>query len=432
MNRQKLIGQVVYSAALLSLAALVYGQSPQNVAPAASSAAPSSSAARAAAASSSAGSSAPASSSAAGQASTTAQTRNLAGTVAIADGSALQYGPDRVAHKIAVGDKIYEGDALVTMPDAELHVNMADGGYLALRPNTTLRVTLYQANGDASDKSVIGLLKGSFRSITGWIGKTYPANYAINTPTATIGVRGTDHEPAYVPEGTPGQDAGTYDNVYAGGTTISNAAGRVDVSPDHAGFVDPRRTVAPRVLEHVPTFLQTPHRNDQAFVGKHEQIMANLEKLRTARAQQHVEEIKNGTAVKPGPTSLRDRLIQGHAESTLAAQHRALSGNGTDEAQRRAAEAQRAQEGQHRAGEAQAQGVRHPLLDQRKSAASPASPAEHAALPQPRSGAAAGNGEAAARLEEARRQAEAARAKAASAPAQRPEPAKKKDEPKRP
>jgi hypothetical protein len=438
MNRQLLRARIIYSPLLLVLMALMCACSPKAKAPAAVVAeVPSASTSEVPAAStpqvliaantpqapepaeSSVTAAGPASSSAGTAVSSVPATRNLAGTVVVSDGSALLYGPDRVGHKMSVGDKVYEGDALVTLGDAELHLNMADGGYMAIRPNTTLRITLYQANGDSTDKSVVGLLKGSFRSITGWIGKSYPANYAVNTPTATIGVRGTDHEPAYVPDGVAGQDAGTYDNVYAGGTTISNSAGHVDVSPDHAGFVDPRRSVAPRVLDHVPNFYKVPHRNDQLLVGKHAQVVANLEHLRTARATQHAEEVKNGSAVRSGPTSLRDRMIQNHAEATLAARRAETTGARAGAGSTAAEEARRNSEN----GLAN----RRAPLDRR----SLGSPQEHPN--ETASKGNIGNGAAAARLEEARRASSEAVAKAAAdarakAAAARTEPAKKRDD----
>jgi hypothetical protein len=226
--------------------------------------------------------------------------RNLAGTFSVVDGTASIVAPDQSTRAPKVGDKLYEGDSIVTADGGEIHLDMADGGYVAVRPNTTMKVTKYQANGDSSDTSVISLLKGSLRSVTGWIGRDTPKNYAVSTPTATIGVRGTDHEPAYVPEGTPGQDAGTYDNVHEGGTTISNAAGRVDVTPNHAGFVDFHSKSAPRVLERVPTFFQTPHRHDDLFIGKNAKVMATVEQRRTERVEQHRQELRNQPAARAG------------------------------------------------------------------------------------------------------------------------------------
>jgi hypothetical protein len=220
----------------------------------------------------------------------TSAPRNVAATLAVVDPGALVVAPDHTQRVPKVGEKLYEG----------VHLDMADGGYIAVRPNTSMKISRYQANGDADDRSVIGLLKGSLRSITGWIGHDSPKNYAIVTPTATIGVRGTDHEPAYVPEGTPGQDAGTYDNVHAGGTTIATASGKVDVTPEHAGFADLRPNSRPRVLDRVPTFFQVPHAHDNLLIGKHEKVMASIAQQRSQRVEQHREELRNQPAARAG------------------------------------------------------------------------------------------------------------------------------------
>ena len=227
--------------------------------------------------------------------------RNPAAKVNLVDGSVKIVSPDKTSHQSVVGEQLYEGDAIVTGDSAEVHLDMADGGFIAVRPNTQIRIAKYQANGDENDVSVIGLLKGSLRSITGWIGKTYPKKYAVVTPSATIGVRGTDHEPAYVPEGTQGTDAGTYDTVHAGQTSIANSKGSIDVLPGRAGFVDHQGLSQPRVLDKVPAFFQAPHRHDAVFVGKHERIAAGLEQRRVQRVQQHAQELKQGGPGARGP-----------------------------------------------------------------------------------------------------------------------------------
>jgi len=68
---------------------------------------------------------------------------------------------------------------------------MEDGGYIGVRPNTQMRIANYKAEGGPDDQSVISLLQGSFRSITGWIGKLGGSNYRIVTRTVTI--RGSRH-----------------------------------------------------------------------------------------------------------------------------------------------------------------------------------------------------------------------------------------------
>ena len=77
---------------------------------------------------------------------------------------------------------------------------MIDGGLVALRPDTKLKVDTYVFNGqeDGSENPVFSLLKGGLRAITGIIGKRNKERYNLRTPTSTIGIRGTDHEPFVV------------------------------------------------------------------------------------------------------------------------------------------------------------------------------------------------------------------------------------------
>lgn len=235
--------------------------------------------------------------------------RNLAGTVDLVDGESHVMAPDKSTRSAQVGDKIFEGDLVTTEAGAELHIQMADGGFIAIRPNTALSVTQYQANGDAADHSAISLVRGSLRSITGWIGKAFPQNYAIYTPDATIGVRGTDHETAYLPEASGDTEAGTYDTVHAGATTLSTASGKVDVSPEHAGFIGRSATGPPRLLQRVPAFFSAPHRNEARLAGMNTRIGASYEQRRAARALEHAQELRRGG----GPAA--------HAPGVPAASH---------------------------------------------------------------------------------------------------------------
>jgi hypothetical protein len=162
---------------------------------------------------------------------------------------------------------------------------MDDEGFIAVRPNTKMRIAQYRAEGDDDDKGVISLVVGSLRSITGWIGKYHPKSYSINTPTATIGIRGTDHEPKVIEEGSSEGDAGTYDKVNAGGSFINTPQGNVDVTPNHAAFAPHNGGAAPRMLAAVPHFFR-PTRNEHLIEGKHEQIQRVVQQRREERRQQ--------------------------------------------------------------------------------------------------------------------------------------------------
>jgi hypothetical protein len=105
--------------------------------------------------------------------------------------------------------------------------------------------------------------------------------YRIDTPTATIGVRGTDHEPLVIPPGSADGEPGTYDRVHAGETSLRTQRGEVRVRPAQAGFT-PHGGGLPRMLERVPGRYR-PGRQDHRFEGLHDRIHARLGDRREQR-----------------------------------------------------------------------------------------------------------------------------------------------------
>ena len=208
--------------------------------------------------------------------------RNEAGTVDFIEGAVTMVKPDKSRMKPKVGDLVSEGDSVMTGADGEVHFTMMDGGYVAARPNTKFRFSQYQAIGEASDRSVLGVLEGSLRIVSGWIGQFSQKNYTVRTPTATIGIRGTDHETHVRLKDDAEGEAGTYDRVYEGGTFIKTADGRVDVAPNRVGFLSAKKGSRPRVLERVPGFFRAT-RNERLIEGRHARQKPQLEKLREER-----------------------------------------------------------------------------------------------------------------------------------------------------
>ncbi len=141
---------------------------------------------------------------------------NQAGTIALAEGDAKIIKQGAAPRPARAGDVVSEGDVLVTGQGGQLHMTMLDTGFIALRPNSRFRIVSYKADGGSDDNGIFRLVTGGFRSVTGWIGKFNRNGYRVNTPSATIGIRGTDHEPRYIPEGSSEGEPGTYDRVYAG------------------------------------------------------------------------------------------------------------------------------------------------------------------------------------------------------------------------
>ncbi len=116
---------------------------------------------------------------------------------------------------------IYLHDTLVTDIDSQAQIVFTDNTLMTFKPGTKFVIEDYsfepqQENGSVG-KYFVNLIEGGFRTITGLIAKNDPSSYQVNTPVATIGVRGTDYI-AYFSDGR--LDLGYYNGtpcVMAGG-----------------------------------------------------------------------------------------------------------------------------------------------------------------------------------------------------------------------
>jgi hypothetical protein len=228
----------------------------------------------------------------------TSTAKNQAATVKFVAGAVTLYDAAKSPRAAEVGGILSEGDSIVTGSDGELHLDMQDGGFISVRPNTKMNIAKYQANGEPTDTGVFGILEGSFRSITGWIGKYSKDRYQVRTKTATIGIRGTDHEPLVLAAGSADGEPGLYDKVNEGATFIKTPQGRVDIGRGQAGFAGLDKKVRPRVLKDVPRFFR-PGRNDKLFEGRYRQIQDALEKRREERRGFLKQKLKDGKVETP-------------------------------------------------------------------------------------------------------------------------------------
>lgn len=167
-----------------------------------------------------------------------------AGSVDTARGEVSVLSRDGAPRGVAKGDRVNEGETILTGPDGEMLLTTDDSGVLAIRPRSRLTIEAYKVNGNDKDSVILNLLRGSLRSVTGWISKTAPKNYRVTTNTATIGIRGTDHEVAIVEEG---ENAGTWNKVSEGGTVLSSNTGQIEQTPANNG------TGRVRAGDQVPT-----------------------------------------------------------------------------------------------------------------------------------------------------------------------------------
>ncbi len=93
----------------------------------------------------------------------------------------------------SAGDAVTEGDRISTGKDGSASLILRDGTTIALGPNSSAQITQFQFDATTQQGNVlVELLQGSARFITGLLAKVNPERFKVKTPTAIVGVRGTD------------------------------------------------------------------------------------------------------------------------------------------------------------------------------------------------------------------------------------------------
>jgi len=124
---------------------------------------------------------------------------------------------------------VFSGDRIDTGPVGEAQIRFRDNTKLVVGPNSSMVIDAFIFNDDNTARQIsINAVRGAFRFFTGTSRKDA---YSITTPTATIGVRGTQFDIAVEPEGT---------------TRIANFEGMTHVCrrQTNGGVVDPRQSCA--------------------------------------------------------------------------------------------------------------------------------------------------------------------------------------------
>lgn len=189
--------------------------------------------------------------------------QSTAGTVEFVSGQASISsftGQTRAAER---GALIVAGDTVETT-SGRLQMRMVDGAYISLQPQTLLRLDQYAAAaGVGVEQGLLGLLRGGLRTITGAIGRVNRANYRLVTPTATIGIRGTEFAAT--------ADNGTRVNVTDGTVALCNDGGCVDIGAGQSGFAPDQQSrptlsfaparLPPTASNALPTFVAAEQRD---------------------------------------------------------------------------------------------------------------------------------------------------------------------------
>jgi hypothetical protein len=163
------------------------------------------------------------------------------GQVIKARGKIFAFSKKSKRRDLDVGSEIFVGDRLFTGVDGFMRLSMIDDAKIDLRCNSEMLVEDYQLL-RAGNRSVIYLLKGSLRKITGSIGKMADDLYEMKTPIATVGVRGTDYAIRVLQShGCDGSvdvnSDGMFVRVNSGGIDLTNRSGTVALNDGDAAHI---------------------------------------------------------------------------------------------------------------------------------------------------------------------------------------------------
>jgi hypothetical protein len=121
-----------------------------------------------------------------------AQTANLAGTVKRVTGAAYVE-RDGTRTPALAGMEVLRNDRIITGTPGTVGITLIDDTLLTAGPGTRLELSEVRFDTTTNEGRLwLRLYKGAIHVITGLIAREAPQNVRIETPTAVMGVRGTE------------------------------------------------------------------------------------------------------------------------------------------------------------------------------------------------------------------------------------------------
>lgn len=141
-----------------------------------------------------------------------------------------QTAQNALERRLSLNSPLYNSDAVFTGSDSYALLVFPDGEKVTLQADTELDITqyIYQVSGK-NDQVSLRLVTGGLRALTGAIGKNNPNAVSLETPVATIGIRGTGTDSS-----TDGSSLSH--STWQGLSFVRNEAGEFDVPEGHSSF----------------------------------------------------------------------------------------------------------------------------------------------------------------------------------------------------
>lgn len=135
---------------------------------------------------------------------------------------------------------------ITTGPNSNAVLKFIDGTVIALNENTSFQIQKYEYNAQSPStmSMLFSMLRGGLRAITGAVSAKNRDAFRLATPTATIGIRGTEFMAQLV---NP-----LYVQVTSGAVSLSNAAGVATFAAGQSATVASSTTLATSITAVPP------------------------------------------------------------------------------------------------------------------------------------------------------------------------------------
>jgi hypothetical protein len=209
------------------------------------------------------------------------QTAPVQAQVASVAGSVFVSGNSQGLRSLSHGDALSPGDEIDTRGGGRLTISLSDGSLVVIQPDS--RVVLKDFRSASTLRELFDIVLGRIRvKINHYAGRPNP--YRINSPTASIAVRGTDFS---VVVDIPGN---TQVFVFEGLVEVSSLS-----EPDQRILVEPGRGVMVRPNQPIRYFTPVPGR-DVADRDLKERNGSNQENSRNISGERDDDETPRNTA----------------------------------------------------------------------------------------------------------------------------------------
>jgi hypothetical protein len=176
------------------------------------------------------------------------------GVVVESSGRVVAVDKAGVSRILSRGYPVFLGDKVVSGESGSVRFRMIDEAILDLGCYSIMVIEDYALN-TSNRKSILNLLQGSLKKITGKIGKMTEDVYQLKTPLASVGVRGTEYALRVFQTkgcgGTIDADDGLYLEVIKGLVDVTNEAGHEVIAKGETAYV-PLPKAVPRKVKIKP------------------------------------------------------------------------------------------------------------------------------------------------------------------------------------